>query len=213
MKKKFDFAYTTSLPPHPIGLAIDFMLKLDDLYEERRPFAEGEPGLLDIYAQRLLDGDANSQKAFAALAGLMNESGTDGFKMTEEHEEDLFMAIVVVGLHAAVEALLAETVEEAYEHVIDARSMETLLVGVEYIGHQARVMAEFSRKGGRAGKPEHRESKARITEWYVKNESNLRNLSVDRVVKESLKEEDGNFRTRQDWIKEIRKSLTQKKLA
>lgn len=205
MKKTFNYDFAPRISDIPIQRAISFLLTLDELVEDHKPAGPKTASLLDVYAQRLLDGDANPELAFAALRELLvlNESG--GFSLTRKKSEQLFMAIVIAALHAAIAALLASTDDDAYDHLMDAARMEGLLHGYMLTGKRALVQSELAKKAGAAGKPEYKEKKRRLHVWYQENLSDLRKLSLERAAIEAMKTDIGiSLRTAQSYIKDFR---------
>jgi len=205
MDKTFNYNFTPRISSAPIQRAISFLLMLDEIVEEHKPAGPKTPGLLDVFAQPLLDGDANPELAFAALRELLVLNESAGFSLTRKKSEQLFMAIVIAALHPAIAALLANSDDEAYEYLIDAAKMEGLLHGYMLTGKRTLVQSELARKAGAAGKPEYKEKKRQLHEWYLANNSRLCKLSLERATSEAMKTGiNVSFRTAQSYIKDFR---------
>lgn len=194
---------TTRLSGRPVELAVNLMLDLDQFAED---FDVGRigPGLLDACLQRLLDGEANGNLMFDVLRAEVEHTLAPGYSMTKEDGFKLIMTIILTALHLAVQAFQAESVDDAYDYLLDARYLRGYADGIIYSGNDALVRADFARLAGRARHAETNEMRGHVEAWYAQHHDKFR--SVDAAAMAALKEVPISFPTARKWISEYKKS-------
>lgn len=156
-------------------------------------------GFSDAKVQRLLEVGPDAATGQRVYDQLVNRVIAPGYKMTPEDAENFFNVHLLMALHLALHALLADTLEDSYDYLFDARDYFSYAEGLACNLDEGLIRSELASKAARAANASRNEPhKAAILTWYAENRDNYK--SIESAASAAIKLEPVSQRTAAKWI-------------